>query len=246
MTEITLADYTGYIFLEIIKARKLADAYSRQLAQDYAGDPVLKFFSVPRFKIPKMELTIPVLISGARFNQVVTFKMPLDKFFAYVIGRVLEVVSTVRARGREVLGRPDPPCVTGPSIDKLAEEFWTRLENNPDPTQPGTIVREMWTRIFEQALTEQNLIEIYKRIDPKGELFTQSLDDVLKKVTTGTVIDSTAIESLLINPETNVVKNGSSDASVFTIKADMMEEGFFIRSIRDEDTGQVSPIVEFE
>ena len=29
MAEITLADYTGYIFLEIIKAREMAVHYSR-------------------------------------------------------------------------------------------------------------------------------------------------------------------------------------------------------------------------
>jgi hypothetical protein len=65
-------------------------------------------------------------------------------------------------------------------------------------------------------------------------------------VTAHTVVDSTTIQSLLINPETNVVKHGSSDTSVFTIKAEMLEEGFFIRSVRDESTGQVSQIVEFE
>jgi hypothetical protein len=65
-------------------------------------------------------------------------------------------------------------------------------------------------------------------------------------VTTNTVVDSTSIQSLLINPETNVVKSGSSDSSVFTIKAEMLEEGFFIRQIKDETTGQTRPVVEFE
>ena len=63
---------------------------------------------------------------------------------------------------------------------------------------------------------------------------------------TNTVIERTTIENVLINPETNVVKNGSSDTSVFTIKAEMLEEGFFIRSIKDEGTGEVRPVVEFE
>ena len=61
-----------------------------------------------------------------------------------------------------------------------------------------------------------------------------------------TALDSTTIQSLLINPETNVVKNGSSDTSVFTLKAELLEEGFFIRSVRDDATGQTRPVVEFE
>ena len=39
---------------------------------------------------------------------------------------------------------------------------------------------------------------------------------------------------------------GSSDTSVFTLKAELLEEGFFIRSVRDEDTGAVTTVVEFE
>jgi len=271
MAEITLADYTGYIFLEIIKAREMADRHSRQLAEVYAQDPVLQHFSVPRFKVPKMELTIPVLISGARFNQVITFQMPREKFVAYVLGRIKAVVSAVRSKLDDPFIKPrvppvlvvDPvlrkpvkgaargvaPAAAGadaPTLEQLAADFWQQLQDNPDPSQPSDIVQQRWTRIFEQALVEQDLMTAYKKTNPGNELYRQSLDDVLKTVTTNTVVDSTSIQSLLINPETNLVKNGSSDTSVFTIKAEMLEEGFFIRQIRDEDTGQTRPVVEFE
>ena len=55
----------------------------------------------------------------------------------------------------------------------------------------------------------------------------------------------TEIENLLVNPETNVVKDGRSDTSVFTVKAELLEEGFFLRSVRDEDAQEVRTIVEF-
>lgn len=273
MADITLADYTGYIFLEIIKAREMADRHSRQLAEVYAQDPVLLHFSVPRFKVPKMELTIPVLISGARFNQVITFQMPRDKFVAYVMGRVKAVVSAVRSRLDDPFVRPRVPLPPPPlppitrtargttkrsaqarataavetvSLEQLAGDFWQQLQDNPDPSQPSDIVQQMWTRIFEQALVEQDLMVTYKKFNPGNELYRQSLDDVLNTVTTNTVVDSTSIQSLLINPETNIVKSGSSESSVFTIKAEMLEEGFFIRQIKDETTGQTRPVVEFE
>jgi len=264
MAEITLADYTGYIFLEIIKAREMADRHSRQLAEVYAQDPVLRHFSVPRFKVPKMELTIPLLISGARFNQLISFNLPQDKFVAYVMGRVKEVISVVQSKGDDpfIKRRPPPPAVvkTGAapataeappradqlSIEDLCVEFWLRLKDNPDPSQPGEIVRRLWALIFEQALTERELMALYKKYNPNNELYRSSLEDVLKAVTTATVVDRTTIQSLLVNPETNVVKNGSSDTSVFTLKAEMLEEGFFIRTVRDEATGQTRTVVEFE
>ena len=165
MAEITLADYTGYIFLEIIKAREMADRHSRQLAEVYAQDPVLQHFSVPRFKVPKMELTIPVLISGARFNQVITFQMPRDKFVAYVLGRIKAVISAVRSKLDDpfikprvppvlvidpVRGRPAKGAAKGGaaaageamSLEQLAADFWQQLQANADPSQPSDIDRK--------------------------------------------------------------------------------------------------------
>lgn len=276
MADITLADYTGYIFLELIKAREMADRHSRQLAEIYAQDPVLKHFSVPRFKVPKMEITIPVLISGARFNQVISFKTERGKFISYVLGRLKEIASVVGSRAEDPFLRPSvaPPAVAPPvrirdaskqssksaaadssasralasalPLEAQANAFWQQLKDNPDPSQPGEIVRRFWAILFEQTLIEERLMELYKKFNPGNELFRSSLDDVLKIVTSQTVIDSTSIQSLLINPETNVVKNGSSDTSVFTLKAELVEEGFFIRSLRDEATGQTRPVVEFE
>jgi len=283
MADITLADYTGYIYLEIIKAREMADRYARQLAEVYAADPVLKFFSVPRFKVPKMSLTIPVLISGARFNQVISFKMAQDQFVAYAEGRLKEVVNALRSKSGGVIFRPLPlpklpvpvpaaapgdgpaavPALVGgtkagtkagagivgdgaQSLSQRAAALWQQLKDNPDPSQPASLVRDGWAQLFEQALTEAGLVEVYKKLNPNDEMFTQSLNDVLGVVTTNTMVDSTTIQSLLINPETNVVKNGSSDTSVFTISAELLEEGFFIRSVTDEATGEVRPVVEFE
>ena len=278
MAEITLADYTGYIFLEIIKAREMADRHSRQLAEVYAQDPVLRHFSVPRFRVPKMELTIPVLISGARFNQVINFKMTRGKFVAYVMGRLKEVISVVRSRGEDPFDRrhavPAGPAgvaraspgrarrahsaaaaaaSTGTKaartlvpVEAVADQFWQQLKDNPDPSQPSEIVRRIWAQLFEQVLLEEDLMALYRKHNPGNELFRQSLDDVLKLVMSQTAIDSTTIQSLLINPETNVVKNGSSETSVFTLKAELLEEGFFIRSVRDDATGQTRPVVEFE
>lgn len=271
MAEITLADYTGYIFLEIIKAREMADLYSREVAQRYAQDPVLKHFSAPRFKVPKMELTIPVLISGARFHQLIRFKMGVEEFVAFIQGRVKDVVSSVEISEGTILLPPRPPVFErqaqrrlkrrlrqttigelvdprkdGPPIDELARKFHQELVENADPLQPGNIVTVMWARIFNASLAHYGLVEIYERHNPNNELFKKTAADVLRTVTANTVVERTTIENLLVNPETNVVKNGSNESSVFTIKAEMLEEGFFIREIRDEDTGDVRPIVEFE
>lgn len=256
MTEITLADYTGYILTEIISAREMADRHSRALAEVYAKDPVLQFFAVPRFKVPKMELTIPVLISGARFQQVISFRMDRDKFVAYINGRILEAISELHGDRPNPFSNPEVtkivnrktarPTPVPPSQIDLATQFYEALGQNPDPSQPGNIVRRYWTGIFEQALARQRLLEVYKKTNPNNELLNASMADVLQMVVTNTVVDSTTLQSLLINPETNIVKEGSTDTTVFTLKAELLEEGFFIRQIRDEESSGTHPVVEFE
>lgn len=251
MAEITLADYTGYIFLEIIKARQMADQYSKGVADAYAKDPIMKHFSVPRFKVPKMELTIPVLISGARFSQVIRFKMDENQFVGFILGWVDDVVDAVKKNADGEIVKLPPPTrsarvtrAQAAELDGPVRSFYTAIANG-SPSDYANIVAKWWERIFMFALKLNEIIDLYRKSFPNNELLRKTTSDILATVTANTVVDKTTMESLLINPETNVVKSGSSDTSVFTIKAEMLEEGFFIRSVKDED-GTERKIVEFE
>ena len=147
MADITLADYTGYILLELIKAREMTDRHSRQLAEVYAQDPVRRHFSMPRFKVPKTELTISVLVSGARFNQVITLKTEAPKFVCYVMGRLKEVASMVRSRAHDPFRRPGgvaawPPCLRASCCarQRAPRKAWQRRrprrESRPSKPRP--------------------------------------------------------------------------------------------------------------
>jgi roadblock/LC7 domain-containing protein len=240
MADITLADYTGYIFLQIIKAREMADQYSKSVAVTYAADPVMKFFSVPRFKVPKMELTIPVLISGARFSQVVRFKLDAGQFSDFIVGQIEDFLELSKA---EITRNKDQLLKTirsDPKIRQMVQQFHAELLAGP--MYADRIVSRLWNQLLG-TVTEVLKLSLDKQLSE--EAYFRTMKELMSAVTANIVVDSTTIESLLINPETNVVKNGSSDTSVFTIKAEMLEEGFFIRSVKD-DAGQERQIVEFE
>jgi hypothetical protein len=270
MAEVTLGDYTGYILLEMIRAREMADHYSRTVAERYAADEVMRHFAVPRFKVPKMELTIPVLISGARFSQVLRFDMSADDFVSTMGQRAAEARERLASPplpgfpgkiGPVMPGRPDIPVLLPPrpvpvdrdraalvaepkatgDLRSLALDFHAQLVANPDPLRPETIVAVMWSRIFWSAVGDPPS----DPTDPRQALLAETSQDVLELVRSRTVIDRTTIDNLLINPETNVVKNGSTDSSVFTVSAELLEEAFFLRSVTDE-SGATSTVVEFE
>jgi hypothetical protein len=249
VAEVTLGDYAGYIFLEMIRAREMADAYSRAVAERYAADEVMQHFSVPRFRVPKMELTIPVLIAGARFRQTVRLDLPEDEFVTAMDRRAGDVRTRVEVT-RGILPRSlavSPRSTSGSAtVERLARDFHAQLAENPDPLRPDTIVTNMWRQIFRAVLGEERILKFYSESDPHHDLLIQTTKEVLAFVRSRTVVDSTAIESLLINPETQIVKDGSSDSSVFTIAAELLEEGFYLRSVRDEETNETSTIVDFE
>ncbi len=249
MADITLSDYAGFILKEMIKAREMADAYSRSVAERYAQDAVMRFFPAPRFRIPKMDLTIPILVSGARFTQVVRLDLPLAEFVTFIGARADDVRATVELAQADGLRRErgEVRALTRPPVVKrLAREFHAQLMANPDAQHPDAIVSVMWANIFRACLGQARLVKFYEEWDPAHDLLARTTKEVLDMVRQRTVVDRTAIESLLVNPETNVVKNGSSETSVFTVNAELLEEGVFFRTVRDDETQQTHTVVEFE
>ncbi len=277
MSNITLADYVGFIFSEITRARDHADRVAKDMAIAYAKDEVLKHFSVPRFKIPEMELTIPVLISSAKFTTALLFSMKEADFTRYIQNRVNSAIQTILIRRSKVdidfssvkndvftkpvfgqqpqLETAFRPTATTSLRSKRAlissgpaaiTKFYQLLVSNTDPSKPENIAQVCFAEVFNIAIEEYNLLEEYKRQNPQNELFSQALQEVIQKIKENTLVSQSKMENLLVNPETNVVKNGSSDATVFTIKARIMEEGVFVKTVRNEETGKEELLVEFE
>jgi hypothetical protein len=287
MAQITLSDYVGFVFGEIVKARAIADAESRRIALLYSEDEVLKHFSVPRFKIPEMDISIPVLLSGAKYKTTLVFNAEQAKFMDFITARLNNAKQTiliVRAGIAKDFTKADsgilsPPilvvdkdpvffaaapkaaaarrtaaarrrtaatAVTASTIDGVINEFYQLLAENPDPSMPDNIVSVKWGQLFNMMITQNNLIADYTRLYPNGELFVQSSKDVLDFVKANTVVSKTAIENILINPETQTVKDGSNENSVFTLRARIVEDGVFIKELRDESGNVTERIVEFD
>lgn len=61
---IDLKDYLSSLVIGVNQARMMADLESARIAEIYAKDKLLKTFSVPRFRTPDIELSIPVAIGN--------------------------------------------------------------------------------------------------------------------------------------------------------------------------------------
>lgn len=280
MAEITLSDYIGFIFSEITRARDHADRVSKEIALVYAQDEILKSFSVPRFKIPEMELTIPVIISGAKFSSALVFNMRQEDFSNFITNKINNVIKTILLKKNNVIKdftgiikddfkkpifvrddliRPRPLPIVRSAANKkklplkadaadaaLINGFYEDLKASTDPANPDNIAQVKWAILFNKKIEENNLLADYKIQNPNNELFVQSLGEVIQTIKANTIVSSTKMDNLLVNPETNAVKNASTNSSIFIIKAKIMEEGVFIRSVRDENSDKEKQVVEFE
>lgn len=243
MADVTLGDYAGYIYLEMIKAREMADDYALAVAKRYAADEALKHLSVPRFKIPKMELTVPVLVAGASYRRTVRFNASVEELQRFAADELAELVRIMQLRRRDLFV-PDPAA--GADSLRLVAELHVEVASNPDPNRLESILALRWPVVLDNAMSERQLREVYRELDREASLTRDSTARLRSYIEDHLVVDRTELQSLLVNPETNTVKNGSSDSSVFTLKAEIIEEGFFLREVIDPVSGEPRPVVEFD
>lgn len=234
MAEIPLASYIGHIFLEIIKAREMADEYSKQVALRYSADDVMKHFSTPRFKASNIDLTIPVLISNASYTELVKFEMSIK-----------ELVEHAREDIQDFYKMLGVERQLGDRFNGMIRELFAFLERAAKEPGRDMRVHDVYGKFLIEILFTSDLPikptaepKVMEEVARKSALFVDFYRPKVK-------ISSSKIDSLLVNPETKIIKDGSSEASVFVVSAKMIEDGFFVHSVKGED-GKTETIVEHD
>lgn len=250
MAEITLSDYLAFLLSEISRARDMADRYTRDIALVYAKDDVLRHFSVPRFKLSKLQLNIPVMVSGVEVSSLMQFHMSKDDFRGFLIGRLIALVAVVR---RAITLLTSPPAtgdgeksIRTSGIEPPIDAFYDRLASLPDPSHPEGDISDNWSAITSQVLLLNDIPRQLLTTKMVADVIAGPLPGLIEEIKAKMTVPKATIERLMINAQTNVVKDGSSDTSVFTINAELIEEGVIVKSVKDEKTGVESSVVEFE
>jgi hypothetical protein len=276
MANITMSDYVGFIFSEITRARVIADAESRRIAEIYSTDEILKEFSVPRFKIPEMNLAIPVIVSGAKFTTILKFVMEQQVFLNELNQKMDNCITELRIKMKrqknpfdffrpndniipirpfkpinpvnssKKMGKNSPAKAPTAEGDTILQKFFEAISENPDYISADNISDVRWSEFFKSRFDSVGLLAEYQKNYPDNLLFTRSLAEVQNFVKQNIIVDKTSITNLLVDPETNVVKNTATDATIFQINAKIVEEGIFIKSIKDANSNQITKVVEFE
>ncbi len=251
MAEVLLSDYLAYVFSQISKARDMADRQSKEIASVYAKDEVLRHFSVPRFKLAKMDLTMPIMVSDVGVSSLMRLQLTRDDFRTFIVGKLIDVIGLVLPiRLRTATKAGARAGATGSirtdGIEPVIDTFYDQLNAMSDLSRPENVINSNWSGIVEKTFSINKIPFELTKLKPVAELLARALSTLSEALKAKMNIEKATIERLLINPVTNAVKDGSSEQSVFTIKAELIEEGLLIKRVRDETTGAESSVVEFE
>jgi hypothetical protein len=133
-----LGDYIGHLLSEMTIARMHADLEAVRVAELYASHPLLRFMPVPHFRLPEMDLDVPVVIKEVeepRADESPRGGVPiteLRKTFDQVLTRQFtkhgldvspENKKTLKSALDEKIGRLSQPKETAVDVHRIADEL---------------------------------------------------------------------------------------------------------------------------
>ncbi|MBK9642815.1 MAG: hypothetical protein IPO72_16440 [Saprospiraceae bacterium] len=124
------------------------------------------------------------------------------------------------------------------SLLLLITDFYDVLGENL--THDDDFILAFYSKIFFRMLEVQSAVEAYKTLYPNNELFKESVKNISNYIHSKTIVDKTTISNLLVSPETNLINNGASAMSVFSVKAKVNEEGIYVKAIRSSTDNEIT------
>lgn len=67
---ITFGEFAGVLITDFLQARKIADAYSAALSEEYHVNPILSGMPVPHYTIDEAEIDVPVKVMGIKKTEI--------------------------------------------------------------------------------------------------------------------------------------------------------------------------------
>ncbi len=232
---INLSDYLNYLNDEVVKARKKADLQAVAMAKEYAKDEYLRFFTVPRFAMPKVKLDIPIKVNSLDSDIKYNFKLNeemlvndindgitkvnLEKSLNIPLFNIQSLQGSVFIE--EIKGLENNNGIFVKSIDESLASL--DLENKTDIMLEISEFSVDIHDTTETNLAKQETIRIVKEAIKKQHIPV-----------------STKINQIFIDP--NTTKSDDKDKIFINMSVDLEEEGIRINSMIDENGNAIEEI----
>lgn len=212
----TLESYVSNIMQDITKARVQSDMETVRMAELYAKNDLLKHFSVPRFRMPSIEIDIPVAIDHTKNNQITKYEPVSDEqlinstflafndFYQERYGKKLVSVSEFRLKG---------------SYANLIPDLKTMLERNIELEQ---ILDNYANKVSEVSITSMKLNLARKINVLEGKALPELIKNKLKPFFVRKPFDSSSLNVIV---ETARLRELGDPQNLMRIKLNITEDG---------------------
>lgn len=175
-----LGDYIGHLLSEIAIARMQADIESVRIAELYADHPLLRSMPVPRFRMPDVEIDVPVVVKGLEDSPkgesshgtppIAEIRKVFDKVFAAVITKERITLSTADKKRIEAVLNRRTVALTRPNdmaigANRVADDFTANAVK-----VMGELIKPEKRAEFLETLKDTLRIELVKNIKPSTRL----------------------------------------------------------------------------
>ena len=229
---VTLSEYLGLVFKEISNARAMADAEAQRVAKMYQSDEMLQHFSVPRFKIPEISLNIPLAISNVEVEAVYEFQLKEDQVKEF-FHKKFDIRNDINSY---------------PEI----RQFLKKIRKNPSADfkknldYKKKIIANEFNNVMKSVLVRNNIkLKFNNNPNYEKNFGENTKNEFLKLIESSFTVKQKNLKNLMIRPETDIVREQSTEHSVFSVNVKLIEEGFTLNTLEDEKGNKVK-VVHFE
>lgn len=218
---IDLGEILGSLMSGLIRARRMADEQTADLAEYYKDNPLLEGLSVPRIRIHELTIDMPLLIENHLGGE--SGKMENPSKIADAAGAQLK--TTLAENNIKV----------NPAFHKIflgeVEKQFRLLKQTGSPIMKETVVRRV-QRAFASTLTKTKTT--LTATDKKT-----LARELRARVSTVSIAKEPVNSSILVNAKTADVKERASNTSVVRLKVTLKEEGLEWTTQADESGGVI-------
>lgn len=133
-----LGDYLGHLLSEITIARMHADLEAVRVAELYASHPLLRTMPVPHFRLPEIDMDVPVVIKTVEESRpdesprggasIAEMRKSFDKVLAtQLAGRGVELTADQKRKLKSALDTRTAaltqPAETSVDVNRIADDF---------------------------------------------------------------------------------------------------------------------------
>lgn len=234
---LALSDYLAGLVKEVSHARASADRASIQIASLYKDDNLLKYFSAPRFRIEEVKLDIPLAVAQIDFDENFQFDVSISEILKIVLAAFSETMS-------EYGHKPFvPESADIGELHDLQMAFAVFLKYKRGYNQEFT--REQIEESLQETILKvaqdtirRNIAEIQRDdiVKPLEEALRDNLQaQLIARAEQDYSSFKSQLETVQVNPETNLLKRFGEDDTLLRIEMKIIEEGVMLERVNNDD-----------